>query len=113
MTNREFLNAILSANLSAEMNEKAQALIDTLDKRNAQRSSKPSKRSVENQPVKEAIVAFLRENPNRPASEIGTGCGITTMKASTLCVQLSKEEVLISSEVKFPKKGMVKVYSVK
>lgn len=113
MTNREFLNTILSANLSAEVNEKAQALIEALDKRNASRSSKPSKRSIENQPLKEAIIAFLRENPNRPASEIGAECGFTTMKASALCVQLTKEDVLVSSEVKFPKKGMVKVYSVK
>ena len=78
MTNREFFNAIVSANVSDELTAFAQEAIAKLDKRNEARSSKPSKVALANAPVKEAIVAFLAEHANAVASDIATGCEITT-----------------------------------
>lgn len=45
MTNREFFNAIINANVNDELTAHATAELAKLDKRNAQRSSKPSKTS--------------------------------------------------------------------
>jgi len=113
MTTREFLTTVLSANLSDEANEKAQALIAALDKRNETRSSKPSKRQLENQPIREMILGYLNESEPKTAADIGEHCGITTQKASALCLQLQKEELLTAEEVKVPKKGKVKGYRIK
>lgn len=110
MTNREFFEAIVSANVSDELTVFAQEAIAKLDKRNASRSSKPSKTALANVPVKEAIVAFLQENGEAIASDIATACEISTQKASSLCRQLVEEGQLTSQEVKVPKRGKVKAY---
>ena len=112
MTTREFLNAIVSANLSDEMTDKAKALIASLDKRNSARKAKPSKTAVANEPIKKAIVDYLTNNGKKVASEIGEGLSITTQKASALCRQLVAEGRVVVEEVKVPKKGTLKAYSV-
>ena len=113
MTTREFLNAIVSANLSDEMTEKANALIASLDKRNSARKAKPSKTAVANEPIKQAIVEYLTANGQKVASEIGEGLNISTQKASALCRQLVESGMLTVSDVKVAKKGTLKAYSVK
>ena len=113
MTTREFLNSVVSANISVEMTEKANALIMALDKRNSQRKAKPSKTAVANEPIKAEIVNFLTSNGTKVASEIGEGLNITTQKASALCRQLVESGVLTVSDVKVAKKGTLKAYSVK
>ena len=113
MTTREFLNAIVSANLSDEMTEKANALIASLDKRNSARKAKPSKTAVANEPIKQAIVEYLTANGQKVASEIGEGLNISTQKASALCRQLVEGGVLSVNDVKVAKKGTLKAYSVK
>ena len=113
MTTREFLNAIVSANLSDEMTEKANALIASLDKRNSARKAKPSKTAVANEPIKQAIVEYLTANGQKVSSEIGEGLNISTQKASALCRQLVESGMLTVSDVKVAKKGTLKAYSVK
>lgn len=110
MTNREFFTAIVSADVSDELTAFAQEAIAKLDKRNASRSSKPSKVALDNIPVKEAILAFVEENEDAIASAIATGCKISVQKASSLCHQLVEEGQLTSQEVKVPKRGKVKAY---
>ena len=110
MTQREFLNTVISANLSDEVTAKATAMLINLDNTNAKRASKPSKRAIENQPLKEAILAYLGEHSDMTAENIGLAIGVGTPKASALCVQMAKEGALTSTEVKIPKKGKVKAY---
>lgn len=110
MTNREFFNAIVSANVSDELTAFAQEAIAKLDKRNEARSSKPSKVALANAPIKDAILEYLMENQDAVASSIATACDISLQKASSLCVQLVKEGKLTSHEVKVPKRGKVKAY---
>ena len=112
MTTREFLNAVATANLSDEMTEKANALIAALDKKNSQRKAKPSKTAIANEPIKKAIVDYLTANGKKVASEVGEGLEITTQKASALLRQLVADGVLKVEEVKVPKKGTLKAYSV-
>ena len=113
MTNREFFTAIASnATLSAELVEFATEAIAKLDKRNASRSSKPSKTAIANEPIKASIIEYVTAHANALASDIATACKISTQKASALCVQMVKDNVLTVCEVKVPKKGKVKAYSL-
>ena len=113
MTNREFFTAIASnATLSAELVKFAKEAINKLDKRNASRSSKPSKTAIANEPIKASIVEYVTDHANALASDIAVACEISTQKASALCVQMVKDNVLTVCEVKIPKKGKVKAYSL-
>ena len=113
MTNREFFTAIVSnPTLSAELVEFATEAIAKLDKRNASRSSKPSKASLANAPIKASIIKYVTAHANSLASEIAEACEISTQKASTLCRQLVEDKVLTVCEVKVPKKGKLKAYSL-
>lgn len=113
MTNREFLTAVITANISDEMNAKATALIAGLDKRNEQRKGKPSKTAVANEPVKKAIVEYLQGKGTLTASAVGEGMGISTQKASALLRQIVESGLVTVSEVKVQGKGKVKGYTVK
>ena len=113
MTNREFFTAIASnENLSAELVKFANEAIAKLDKRNASRSSKPSKTAIANEPIKASIAEYVTAHANALASDIAEACEISTQKASALCVQMVKDEVLTVCEVKVPNKGKVKAYSL-
>ena len=113
MTTREFLNTVITSAINDEMTEKAKALLAALDKKNESRKSKPSKVAIANEPLKKAIVDYLTANGAKVSSEIGEALEMTTQKASALCRQLVEDDVLKSEEVKVPKKGKVKAYSVK
>lgn len=113
MTNREFLNAVIALSASEEVTEHAKAMIASLDKRNAARTSKPSKTQLENAPIKEAILGVIAEmNAEVSASELHERLNISVQKASSLCRQLVEEGKLSKGERKEKGKGLVKVYSL-
>lgn len=112
MTNREFYTAVADANITTELTEFANAAIAKMDSRNEKRSSKPSKTALANEPVKAAIAEFLGTHTNAIAADIAAALDITTQKASALCRQMVDAGVLNSAEIKIPKKGKVKAYSV-
>ena len=111
MTNREFYTMVANGTLTEEVIAKANEEITKLDERNAKRASKPSKKSLENEPIKAKIVEFLAEGSHL-ASEIASGCEISVQKASTLCGQLVKSGTLNSTDVKVKGKGTQKSYSL-
>lgn len=113
MTNREFLNAVIALSASEEITEHAKAMIASIDKRNAARTSKPSKTQLENAPIKEAILGVIAEmNAEVSASELHERLNISVQKASSLCRQLVEEGKLSKGERKEKGKGLVKVYSL-
>ena len=110
MTNREFFNAIINANVSDELTAHATAELAKLDKRNAQRSSKPSKTQLENEPIKAHLLEILAVKP-MTASEIHEAdTSLSTQKISSLCRQLVEAGKLAVEDVKIPKKGKQKQY---
>lgn len=112
MTNREFFNAIINANVSDELTAHATAELAKLDKRNAQRSSKPSKTQLENEPIKAHLLEILAVKP-MTASEIHeVDADLSTQKISSLCRQLVDAGKLTVEEVKVPKKGKQKQYTI-
>lgn len=117
MTKREFYNAILAIEtISADVREYAEASIQKLDETNAKRSSKQTKTQLANEPIKAKILEILSTAPMTSAvlreKFVSNGEEISVQKVSSLCRQLVEEGYLSSSEVKVPKKGAQKQYSV-
>lgn len=112
MTTREFLTAVIASNISEEMNTKAQALIASLDKKNSQRKDKPSKTAIANEPIKQAIVNTYKGKGAVVASQVSADMGMNVQKASALLRQIVAEGTATVSEVKIPKKGKVKAYTI-
>ena len=112
MTTREFFTAVAKGEISDEIKDTATALIEKLDKRNENRNSKPSKTAVANEPIKVAILEMLKDQ-SAIASDIAEKLEISTQKASALCRQLVENGSLDVAEIKVPKKGKVKSYSLK
>ena len=112
MTNREFYTAIMNGTMTDEVKSHAAEAIAKLDERNQKRSSKPSKTQLENEPVKTAIIDYLTVHGGAVAADIAAEVDITTQKASALCRQLVESGILTVEEVKIPKKGKCKKYSV-
>lgn len=113
MTNREFLNTIINANISDEVTAQAKDLLAKLDARNAKRAATPSKTAVANEPIKAKIVELLSDATElMTASQIGEALEISTQKASALLRQMVEVGTLTSEEVKIPKKGKQKGYAL-
>ena len=87
MTNREFYQAVINANLSDEMTAKAKALIATLDKK----SEKASEARTENRKANLEIAAQIAEkmgDRTLAASEIAvlmSDTGMSKEKVSAVC----------------------------
>ena len=118
MTKREFLNEVIAVIDGTsevdvlELKEFAKAEIVKLDKRNASRSSKPTKAQIENEPIKEKILEVLSTGERMVASAIAERLEISTQKASALCRQLVESKKLKVEDVNIPKKGKQKAYMV-
>lgn len=115
MTTRDFLKDVITLAESANNEEvatKAKELVAALDKRNASRAAKPSKTAIANAPIKEAIHGLLVNGGKMTSADIGVALTITPQKASALCRQMVESGILKSEEVKVPKKGKVKAYSI-
>lgn len=113
MTKREFYNAIISMNsVSVENKEKAANLIAALDKEAARNSSRPSKKSVENAPVKAAILDLLASHSAMLTSEVAA-LEISTAKASSLLLQLANESKVVGEEISVPKQGKRKQWRLR
>lgn len=117
MTKREFYNAILAIEtISADVREYAEASIQKLDETNAKRSSKQTKTQLANEPIKAKILEILSTAPMTSAvlreKFVANGEEVSVQKISSLCRQLVEEGFLSSNEIKVPKKGVQKQYSV-
>jgi len=112
MTNREFYTAIVNGTINEEVISHASNAIAKLDERNAKRASKPSKKSLENEPIKESIANLLVDGNARLASEIASALELSVSKVSALCRQMVADEVLHVEDVKVKGKGTQKSYSI-
>ena len=118
MTKREFLNEVIAVIDGTsevdvlELKEFAKAEIVKLDERNANRSAKPTKAQIENKSIKEKILEVLSTEERMVASAIAEKVEISTQKASALCRQLVESNKLKVEDVKIPRKGKQKAYSI-
>lgn len=110
MTNREFYNAIVKANLGEEITNHALAEIGKLDAKNTKRKETETKEQKENKVLMGTILANLSAGTPTVASTLGTILGVSTQKASALCTLLVKEGKAVVTDVKVKGKGTVKGY---
>ena len=113
-TEREFLNAVIEANVSEAISKFAEGRIAALDKKNADRKVSKSAlaHKAENDGFKTAILAALADGEIHIGSELATALGISTQKFSALARQLAEDgEIEVTDGVKSGK-GKVKGYSL-
>jgi hypothetical protein len=121
MTNREFYQAVINANINGEMNAFAQELINKLDKKNSNR--KPTKIQVANETYKNDILDNLADGAIHTAKMLTDYLNekypdldepITTQKVSALLTQLVKNDndILVIENFKDSKKNRVKAYQI-
>ena len=95
-TEREFLNAVINANISDAITEFAKGRIAALDKKNAGSSDKMPEKQKENETYKAAILKLMAENPDKAYSvsdlikTIPEFAGFSNQKISAV-VRLMKE----------------------
>ena len=111
MTQREFFTAVIASVDNDELKAFATDAIAKLDARNAKRASKPSKKSLENEPIKASIREYL-ESGAHLASEIASGLNLSVSKVSALCRQMVGDGLLTVEDVKVKGKGTQKSYSL-
>ena len=107
MVEREFLQAVIDANISEDMNDYAKAGIAKLDARNAKRKATPSKASIANEPIKAQITEFLGTVEAATTMVIADKVGITTAKAVGVLGQMDN---VASKDIKVPKVGTRKAW---
>lgn len=112
MTTTEFLNRIVETSTDAEMVEKANALIAARAKQTDSRKAKSAeKKAAENEPVKAAIAEALTDEPTL-AAVIAEKVEITPAKATAMLRQMVAEGRAHVTDVKVPKAGMRKAYTL-
>lgn len=116
MTTREFYNAVLSMeNVSVEISEKAAALLSAMNKKNAERSSKPTKAQKENEtllPIVREVLAAA-DHPITASDLFEAKPELKNVqKCSSLLRMLEKSGEVTSVEVKVKGKGKAKGYSL-
>lgn len=112
MTQREFFNAVINANVSADVTAFAEGRIKHLDDVNANRKSKGTPTQRENAVLRENILAKVNKNVPYTSNEVATLMGITPAKASALCRQIAENGGATVVKAKVEKgKGKVNVYT--
>ena len=107
MTKREFYENIINGEtITDEMKEMAQSFITAMDTANEKRKSKPSKASVENQPLLDKISSEILSSELKTASVLG----VSVQKASALLRALVNQGKATSEDIKVPQKGTQKAY---
>lgn len=114
MTQREFFQNVVNANITEEMTTYAEGRIAMLDKENERRRTTLNATQQENVVIMDKIYETLSADKGTvyTAQQVGVACNISTAKASSLCAKLVEQERLTKSEVKIKGKGKVNGYAV-
>ena len=113
MTQREFYEKVIATEgIAEELKTYAEGRIEALDKANASRSSKPTKKQTENEPIKAKILEYLAAHERVVGADLATAIGENKSTVISLCTVLTKEGKLVKEEVKIPKVGKRVAYSL-
>ena len=118
MTNRDFYNAIINADLTAifedemakSVKEHAKAALKKLDETNEKRRNSTSKKAEENLPIMEQIVNAVLSFEPMTASDVGAVVGISHNKATPILKMAVARGLAGVKDIKVAKKGMQKGY---
>lgn len=114
MTKREFLQAIINNDINDDVVTMATELLAKMDEQQSARASATSaKRNEINAPIIDAIKAFFETTEGtHTAADVATVQQISPQKASALLRNLVVEGFLKVEDVKIPRKGKQKGYSL-
>ena len=107
MTKTEMFTAIRANLVDAEQIAFIDHEIEMIAKRNANRSSKPSKAQLEKDALRTQIVDFLGENERATCAQVAEAVGVTLHSATGLLTTLRKSHV-----VRRDYEGKTPVYSL-
>lgn len=113
MTNREFYQAVISANVSDELTTFAKSAIDKLDEKNNKKREYTSPKQAMNEEIKTKILEVLAAQPERVffAKELADTFETNTQHISALLKQLvDNGKVTKHEKVKDTKKNYVRGY---
>lgn len=110
MTNREFYEAVVNAQVSEELTEYAKVAIEKLDHTNSLRREvavkKAAEREVEKAPIREAIVKCITAEPKTASTLIAeAGVEIKPQAIPSLLKGLIEEGTVVKTPVKITGKG--------
>ena len=117
MTQREFYEAIVNANVSEEITAFATKSIETLDKRNETRREKAAEKAVakeaEKAPIREAILAVITAEPKTASTLIAeAGVEIKPQAIPSLLKPLIEDGVVFKADIKVKGKGTQRGYAL-
>ena len=117
MTQREFYEAIVNANVSEEITAFATKSIETLDKRNETRREKAAEKAVakeaEKAPIREAILAVITAEPKTASTLIAeAGVEIKPQAIPSLLKPLIEDGVVYKADIKVKGKGTQRGYAL-
>ncbi len=103
MTNREFYQSVINANISEDTTIKATELLSALDARNEKRKSTESKEKREASARRGLVLGFLQSNPNEvfTRDQIAEAVNLTPAQVTSACRILG--DSVTKSEAKFDK----------
>lgn len=110
MTNREFYEAIINANINDEMNQFAEQALQKLDHTNELRKAatakKAAERAAERAPMREAIMAVMTDEPKTATTLIAeAGVELKPQAIPSLLKAFVEDGTIVKSQVKVTGKG--------
>lgn len=113
MTNREFFEAVIAANLSEEMTEKAEGFIKSLDKANARRKETPKvkERNSATIALRNKVMAILAEGPALTTA-LAEKTGESPQRISGTMRELVQDGKVINEKVSVKGKGKQTQWSI-
>ena len=112
MTQREFFQNVVNANITEEMTTYAEGRIAMLDKENERRRNTPTAKQKDNEVLMDKIVNSMESGVTYTAASLAEVVGESVAKVSALCTKLAERERLIKGETKVKGKGKVKSYTL-
>lgn len=114
MTSREFFTTIAAIDtIPAELKEYAENQLLKMDERNKKQSETLSPAQQENLKLVEEFHNTMEADKQYLAAELGQAFGISVNKASAILRMMVAKELATVEDVKVPKKGTQKAYTVK
>ena len=113
MTTREFYSAVAQSDLSAEIVEKAQELIASMDAKNEKRKTTETKEKKEAAARREAVLSFFYSNTDKPMTrdEIAVALNITPGQVTAAVKPLIADQMIVKAEAKIGKSRKI-VYTM-
>lgn len=112
MTRREFMEMVIADTTNETIADFARSEIKKMDRKNELAKNRKSKKSAENEPIKEKIYSVLNSDEVTTASVVAEKIEISTQKASALLRQMVEDGKITVEDVKVKGKGKQKGYKV-